>query len=207
MIVQVKRKQDHAVSNWAGGSTTELIISPAGTTCAERNFAFRVSSATVELPESVFSDFSGYTRHITPLEGSMELWHDGKQAKRLLPFDVHTFDGSWKTRSVGTCVDFNLIHNANHKGNMTVLLKEREFTPVQRGHTGLYVLRNGLQASGLSNGESFMHTLNKGDYLSIDSVYGEHPAGIQLKTAPEQNELNKLGGLGVLVFVVALNGS
>lgn len=201
MLVQVKRRQEQAVSTWAGGSTTELAIFPEGATCAARNFGFRVSSATVELAESDFSDFSGYTRHIMPLEGSMELRHAGRtQVTRLQPCQLYTFDGGWQTHSAGTCVDFNLIHRANVHGELQVLCAESVFVPVRGGHTGLYALCDGLAVSGIANSTAIACSLSKGDYLWIDSTPEEQPTEMRLKTGMTHTTGGK-AAVAVLVLI------
>lgn len=55
------------VSDWSGGSTTQLYIDPAGDDFKKRQFAIRLSSATFTSTGSTFSDFSGYQRMIFPL--------------------------------------------------------------------------------------------------------------------------------------------
>lgn len=186
MIWKLRRRQDHAVSTWAGGSTTELAIFPDGSSCVERNFDFRVSSATVELNESDFSDFTGYTRHIMPLEGQMALSHNGKpQSSILLPCQHYIFDGSWKTHAVGTCVDFNLIHRMDRNGELRVVRKTGTL-PVSGGYTGLYALCNGLEVTGEANGTAFTFAMHKGDYLWAEGALGEHSENIQLKCGAYQ---------------------
>ncbi len=42
------------ISTWSGGTTTELFIYPEVAEYSERNFDFRISTATVEVEESNF---------------------------------------------------------------------------------------------------------------------------------------------------------
>ena len=46
---------DYLTTSWSGGTTTQLTIAPAGAVYADRDFLWRVSSATVELDESDFT--------------------------------------------------------------------------------------------------------------------------------------------------------
>ena len=48
MSVTIKTKGQYPVSNWSGGSTTELYLDPPQASYVQRNFGVRVSSATVE---------------------------------------------------------------------------------------------------------------------------------------------------------------
>ncbi|MDR1977864.1 MAG: HutD family protein [Synergistaceae bacterium] len=121
MKSDVRKKDSLRVAAWSGGRTTELFIYPGDADLAKRNFELRVSSATVEAEESTFSSFAGYVRHITPLTGEMRLVHELREQRRevtLTPLRVDAFEGHWTTRSFGRCVDFNLIHRPNWKGEI-----------------------------------------------------------------------------------------
>lgn len=99
-------------STWSGGRTTQLCLLPVGASYAERNFDLRISSATVEIEESVFSDLRGYSRIIAPLEGSFDLQHPdrkGLQHFHLERYQLHAFDGREKTLCRGRGRDFNVI--------------------------------------------------------------------------------------------------
>ena len=103
------RPADYTVSTWSGGTTTQIAIAPEGARYAERDFLWRVSSATVELEESDFTPLPDYLRQIATLEGEITLRHKGGAPLRLRPYEVHAFDGADHTHSVGRCRDFNLM--------------------------------------------------------------------------------------------------
>ena len=180
MNSQLTRQPEHRVSSWAGGSTTELSIWPPVATCAARNFALRISSATVELAESTFSDFSGFTRHIMPLAGQMALWHNGEPAVQLQPYEGHTFDGSWVTRSAGACVDFNLIHAPSLRGALRVVRASESFCPPQSSHVGIYARCDGLVVTGGAADSPLDCTLNTGDFLLVRTPAGGCPGHFRL---------------------------
>ena len=99
-------------STWSGGRTTQLCLLPEGASYAERNFDLRISSATVEMDKSVFSDLRGYSRVIAPLEGTFDLEHPdrkGPQHFHLERYQLHAFDGGEKTLCRGRGRDFNVI--------------------------------------------------------------------------------------------------
>ncbi|MBQ9647003.1 MAG: HutD family protein [Oscillospiraceae bacterium] len=100
---------DYLTTQWSGGSTTQLIIAPEGAAYADRDFLWRVSSATVELDESDFTPLPDYRRYISTVRGDMTLSHNGGDALTLRPGDVHKFDGGDDTHSFGRCTDFNLM--------------------------------------------------------------------------------------------------
>ncbi|MBE7003525.1 MAG: HutD family protein [Ruminococcaceae bacterium] len=100
---------DYVTTQWSGGSTTQLAIAPAGAVYAERDFLWRVSSATVELDESDFTALPDYRRFISTVRGDMTLRHNGGAELTLHPGNVHEFDGADDTHSRGRCTDFNLM--------------------------------------------------------------------------------------------------
>lgn len=102
-------KRDYAVSQWSGGTTTQIAIYPPNALYADRDFLWRLSSATVDLEESDFTPLGDYQRYITVLEGSMTLTHDGGSPLTLTAGRIHEFDGGSQTHSVGRCTDFNLM--------------------------------------------------------------------------------------------------
>jgi len=108
MQVNHLKKADYAVLRWSGGTTTEIGIMPVGAVYAERNFLWRISTASVDLEVSDFTPLGGYRRWIATLTGNMTLTHDGGCEHVLAPFEIHTFDGGAATRSQGRCTDFNL---------------------------------------------------------------------------------------------------
>jgi len=120
----IKADETHT-SHWGGGSTTELLISPANAKLAERNFHWRISSARVE-QDGPFSDFSGYRRLLLLLEGQgLELdWQQGQDSgKQLMTPDSPPwqFDGDMKVNARllgGPVCDFNLICNAGMGGEL-----------------------------------------------------------------------------------------
>jgi len=109
MNVTLLKSSDYAVSQWSGGSTTQIAIEPATALYADRDFTWRLSSATVELDESLFTALPDYNRLIATLSAPIELCHDGGERFTLQPRAVHAFDGGAETQCWGKCVDFNLM--------------------------------------------------------------------------------------------------
>jgi len=100
---------DYCISQWSGGSTTQIAIAPKNAIYADRDFLWRISSASVELEESDFTSLPDYDRWISTLSGTMILSHNGGERITLLPYQVHSFDGGAETHSWGCCTDFNLM--------------------------------------------------------------------------------------------------
>ena len=123
MKEKIIKKEDFITTKWAGGETTQLAIYPENAIFSEKNFLWRVSSATFTSTESEFSDFTGYQRYILPLEGKLSLYHKGLYGRELDKYEVEYFDGSWRTLSKNTsdCRDYNFIVKSGILANMQIL--------------------------------------------------------------------------------------
>jgi environmental stress-induced protein Ves len=123
MKEKVIKKEDFVTTRWAGGETTQLSIYPEDAVFSNKDFLWRISSATFTGTESAFSDFSGYQRYILPLEGELTVHHKGLYGRTLKKFDVEYFDGSWTTTSKNTldCRDYNFIVKSGSLAKMQVL--------------------------------------------------------------------------------------
>ncbi len=111
---------------WSGGTTTELYIFPLTADYKERNFKFRLSTATVETDKSDFTLLNGISRKLMVLAGEITISHEGHYTKQLNKFDVDYFDGGWKTSSIGKCTDFNLMTAGKTTGDLTAIFIEKE---------------------------------------------------------------------------------
>lgn len=120
--IRHKLSSDYSTSSWSGGTTTELGIGPKGSRYADRDFLWRISSATVELEESTFTALPDYDRIIMTLEGDIDLCHNGGGWLHLNAFETHSFDGGDDTVSRGKVVDFNLMTRKGAAGGEMIPL-------------------------------------------------------------------------------------
>lgn len=124
MKYQLHKKEDYAVSRWTGGETTETAIWPLSAKYLDRNFIWRLSSATCEQDESDFSKLPDYDRVLMVLEGEVVLSHEGQRVARLKELEQDRFDGSYKTRSFGKITDYNLMVRKGNEGYLDLLYPE-----------------------------------------------------------------------------------
>lgn len=108
MTLKILKKEDYKASKWSGGDTTEIFIYPEDSTLEDRNFIFRISTATSPENKSIFSDFSGYYRYITTLDNKLKIIHNDEE-KVLSPYKIFYFDGKDEAYSASSVTDFNLI--------------------------------------------------------------------------------------------------
>lgn len=109
MKFKILNESDYITTKWASGDTTELYIYLENEKYAERNFLFRLSSATVTSEKSTFTKLKGISRKLMVLSGKLKLEHEGRYNKVLEKFEQDSFMGEWETISYGKVVDFNLM--------------------------------------------------------------------------------------------------
>lgn len=130
--ISVIKKKDYKVSEWSGGTTTELYIYPKESKYSELDFKWRLSSAKVDIEESEFTHLSGIDRKIMVIDGKLVLDHRGKYITELNEFDIDSFSGDWVTKSYGKATDFNLMTSKGCTGDLEYILvnesKEIKFT-------------------------------------------------------------------------------
>lgn len=133
MTIQHLTPSDYITTKWSGGLTTQLGIAPAGAVYADRDFLWRLSSATVEDAESDFTALSDYERLISTLEGTIELNHNGGEKLTLNPYEVHRFDGgddthSWAAAATSTSCSARASARAGCAAKRSPPARARPFT-------------------------------------------------------------------------------
>ncbi|MEA4882728.1 MAG: HutD family protein [Clostridia bacterium] len=117
--VRVVRRDEHRISTWSGGETTELAIFPLHSHYAARDFAWRVSSATVAVMTSEFTRLPGYERRLLLLAGELRLRPAAGLEVVLHPGEQHVFQGETPMISYGLATDFNLMLATGWAGRLT----------------------------------------------------------------------------------------
>lgn len=174
-VFELIRKTDQTTNDWSGGTTTQIAIYPQQAVYAERNFTWRISSARVDLEESLFTSLPGIERLIMVLEGEMRLDHTGHHSSYLKPFDQDSFSGNWTTKSFGKVRDFNLMLAKGSSGKLTAITLAVQATNTLDIHnpnpdrfpcmtSALYCVDGALNVS-IPTGE--LYKLTAGDMLSI----------------------------------------
>ncbi|MHC5253248.1 HutD/Ves family protein [Listeria kieliensis] len=170
MEMVIKRKSEYKKSIWPGGTTTELLIWPEKALYEERNFKYRISTATVNLPTSTFTSLSSYWRELMILDGEIELLHENATQKRevkLSVFEQDSFSGAETTTSYGQCTDFNLIYTPTYTGSLS-LIKPEEKYEVEKGADYFYYSLVEEMQIRFSDGQ--VAVLGKGDSLFLQAV-------------------------------------
>ncbi|SEP38667.1 HutD/Ves family protein [Propionispora vibrioides] len=182
-FVSIVRGHECKTTAWSGGATTELLIDPPGASYQERNFSWRLSVATVDDPESIFTALPEVKRILLLLRGQVRLVHEGHYETALRPFTQDTFWGDWRTHCYGRATDFNLMTRTPYRGSVAPLFltgqepQRLTFDQDITGETGilvLYVWQGGLTVS--VDGRNYR--LRAGDVCRIEAGQGETPSVI-----------------------------
>lgn len=149
------------VSEWSGGTTSEYFIYPNDSSVQAQNFDFRISTASIEIKASNFTQFLNHNRILLILEGETEITHQYKYSKQLKKFDIEYFSGNYDTSSSskGKVKDFNLIYDAKYSANVEVINRELNFS-----HS---ILQNQWMFIFNYNGELEVQYLN--EFYTIES--------------------------------------
>ena len=168
MKIDILKAADFKTTKWAGGSTTELFIYPPTANYAGRNFNFRISSATVEIENSDFTILPGVSRQLMVLKGSIKVSHKNHHTVKLNKNDIDSFDGSWETSAVGTCVDFNLMTKGNTKGKISSIAVSADKTlNFQMESTYEFIIFYSYEGNLQFHFGSEKRSLNQGELMVI----------------------------------------
>ncbi|MEH7335076.1 HutD family protein [Neobacillus drentensis] len=166
--IKFVKKNEQTTNLWSGGKTTQLAIYPEDADYSKRNFQWRISTAAIEVEESLFTHLPGIKRVIMTLEGEMELVHEGKHSVVLKPFEQDCFDGGWTTRSKGIVRDFNLMVSEGWDGGLTCIQVNKDIQDLMLDVTGtaeVFYCVDGMV--GVEIGEEDPLVFETGDTLII----------------------------------------
>lgn len=130
MNILLYKEKDNIISRWPGGITRQLAIFPEDRAFANRDFAWRLSTAEVEKEETEFTHFPLYDRILMVLEGEVILSFEGERVSRLRRLEQDRFGGEVKTRSFGLIRDFNLIYRKGGDAYLEAQELVREARPL-----------------------------------------------------------------------------
>ncbi|QCR32005.1 HutD family protein [Lysinibacillus sp. SGAir0095] len=103
------KKDELHTAKWSGGSTTEIMIYPPEASYVGRQFEWRVSIATIEEEQTIFTKLKGFNRQTMVLEGTLKLNYLEQSSVNLTPYEQTIYQGDWKTTSEGVATNLNLI--------------------------------------------------------------------------------------------------
>lgn len=142
MQYRIITPEEFVTGAWAGGTTTQLAIYPPDASYADRNFIFRLSSATVDTEQSEFTHLPDYDRWLMIFEGRARLVHDSEKEVTLNPYECDAFDGGISTVSFGRVTDYNL--KLENGCQLLVLFSGAEAVSLDISGSGAAVITQGM---------------------------------------------------------------
>ena len=177
MNKRLLKQEQFKISRWSGGSTVQTGIFPDGSDYLERDFIWRLSSASVEAEESSFTRLPDYDRILMVLEGSVVLAHGEERSVSLEQRQQDSFDGAVKTKCFGTMTDYNLMFRKGctaslkyiEAGNEASAVEKKQRNEFQEASYGFYCVDGYVIVS--VDGETEM--VRQGQQMVIDFDAGE----------------------------------
>ena len=134
MNIHLLPKEDSKLSIWSGGLTYEYMIYPKTANYTDRDFVFRISSATIEKEPSEFTKFKGYYRYLAAmLDNSLHI--EVNAAKKVYEkYEIMEFNSDEEVPSYSKGTDFNWmvsekirhhklkITNGNQNSNAQIII-------------------------------------------------------------------------------------
>ncbi|SHG20510.1 HutD family protein [Flavobacterium defluvii] len=121
MDIQLLPKKSSKASIWSGGLTYEYMIFPKTANYADRDFGFRISSATIEQTPSEFTKFKGYHRYLVMLDNHLNV-EVNKEKKVYEKYEIMEFNSDDEVTSYTKGIDFNWMVSekiSHHKLEIT----------------------------------------------------------------------------------------
>ncbi|MBL0737289.1 HutD family protein [Flavobacterium sp. GN10] len=121
MKINLLPKKSSKASIWSGGLTYEYVIYPKTAIYADRDFAFRISSATIEQTPSEFTKFKGYYRYLVMLDNSLVV-EVNNEKKAYEKYEIMEFNSDDEVTSYTKGTDFNWMVSekiSHHKLSLT----------------------------------------------------------------------------------------
>ncbi|OMQ13402.1 HutD family protein [[Flexibacter] sp. ATCC 35103] len=106
MNISLFTKKNTTASIWSGGLTYEYMIFPETANYIDRDFLFRISSATIEKVPSEFTKFMGYYRYLVMLDNSLDI-EVNKEKKIYKKYEIMEFSSNDDVTSYTKGIDFN----------------------------------------------------------------------------------------------------
>lgn len=174
MNINIYKAEDFKTTQWSGGSTTELYIHPPTANYTKGDFNFRISSATVEVEESDFTILPEVSRQLMVLSGTITLSHKDHHEIQLKKNEIDSFEGSWETSAVGTCVDFNLMTKGNSSGKISLVCKQAyESVNFHLDSNCEFIIFYAYEGKLQLNFNSETRSLNMGELMVIQNPLNE----------------------------------
>jgi environmental stress-induced protein Ves len=130
MHISLLPKKDCKASIWSGGLTYEYMIYPKTANYTDKDFIFRISSATIEGIPSEFTKFKGYHRYLVMLDNSLHI-EVNKEKKVYEKYEIMEFNSDDDVISYTKGIDFNWMVSEKIRHHKLKITKSNENSNAQ----------------------------------------------------------------------------
>jgi environmental stress-induced protein Ves len=159
-MFRILTAKDDKITSWSGGKTMQIYIYPEDGDFGAGKYDMRISVATVEQKESIYTPLPGVHRTLMLLEGELRLKHQGHHSTHLKPFDQDSFTGDWTTYSFGKVRNFNVMTRSGIATVKHISMDSKRQLQCQEGCFCLIYVAEGqlkFQESVLQSGDSLLY--------------------------------------------------
>ena len=112
-MYKIIRENEFISTQWSGGTTNQMHITPSDATISNQDFLIRISTATINTLTSEFTKFPFHNRFISILKGEIKFKTGGEPPKKIAEIEFDFFDGADTTisSSKSQVIDFNIIYS------------------------------------------------------------------------------------------------
>lgn len=125
MNIHVLHKENSKASVWSGGLTYEYIIYPKTAQYTDRDFIFRISSATIEETPSEFTKFKGYYRYLVMLDNRLNI-EINKEKRTYEKYEIMEFNSDDDVTSYTKGIDFNWMVSEKVSHHKLIITKSKQ---------------------------------------------------------------------------------
>lgn len=124
-MLKIKKiaKKDLIPNKWDGGEIFEYFIYPEESSYINRNFNFRISSASISKTPSNFTRFSKYCRYLVMLDNSLNVERNSVN-ETYKKHEIFKFNSNDEIVSFSLGNDFNLMINEDVKNHQVRVCKD-----------------------------------------------------------------------------------
>ncbi len=141
--VEKYKTSDYQETSWSGGRTTQLYLFPAQSSYGERNFQFRLSTASMDTEQSTFTSLPSYHRILLSLDQTIVLQDmSSEEQVTLAPYHIHRFEGEQSIQCVGKAQDFNIIFDDSIQADLQVMDENKWVVECEGDFQFIYALVN-----------------------------------------------------------------
>ncbi|MRX70210.1 Various environmental stresses-induced protein Ves [Flavobacterium resistens] len=125
MNIHLLPKKNSTASVWSGGLTYEYMIYPKTAIYTDRDFLFRISSATIEEVPSGFTKFKGYHRYLVMLDNYLDI-EINKEKKKYEKYEIMEFNSDDDVISYTKGIDFNWMVSEKISHHKLIITKSEQ---------------------------------------------------------------------------------